>query len=239
MDNHKSKNQLRKEIAALIDNIKEHSDNIGSLKRIPQIELEFITAKIKKVYEKSIIFNYLNAQDDRPNADSYTEKSIIDVEVPVFENMPDMDKYSNREEINTDVKIEDARVIPRSIVAEMITPVIIEEVAAPEIKPLEEVKKEEAANIPAPEKPIVSASPAAKQLRDLRSYIGINDRIQFTTMLFKNNADNYNNAIELLNGATEFNTSKNLIEQLKTTYAWEKDSDAYLNLISLIELRHR
>jgi len=52
--------EIRKEIAALIDSIKEHSDSIGDNKHVPQLELELILNKIKNLYEKSIVFNYLN-----------------------------------------------------------------------------------------------------------------------------------------------------------------------------------
>lgn len=59
-----NKNEIRKEIAALIDSIKQHSDEIGHHKRIPQIELELILSKIKRLYEKSIVFNYLNTLEE-------------------------------------------------------------------------------------------------------------------------------------------------------------------------------
>jgi hypothetical protein len=56
-----NKNQIRKEIAALIDSIKDHSDNIGDKQHITQLELELILSKVKKLYEKSIVYNYLNS----------------------------------------------------------------------------------------------------------------------------------------------------------------------------------
>lgn len=56
-----NKNQIRKEISSLIDSIKEHSDNIGDKQHITQLELELILSKVKKLYEKSIVFNYLNS----------------------------------------------------------------------------------------------------------------------------------------------------------------------------------
>lgn len=58
-----NKYAVRKEIAALIDSIKTHSDTIGTRKQIPQIELELILHKIEKLYQKSIVFNYLNSID--------------------------------------------------------------------------------------------------------------------------------------------------------------------------------
>jgi hypothetical protein len=58
------KNKIRKEIADLINSIKEHSDNIGDNKHIAQLELELILSKIKSLYEKSIVFNYLNSHPE-------------------------------------------------------------------------------------------------------------------------------------------------------------------------------
>jgi len=52
---------IRKEITTLIDGIKEHSDNLTEVKHIPQLEWESILTNIKTLYEKSVIFNYLNA----------------------------------------------------------------------------------------------------------------------------------------------------------------------------------
>ncbi|MBA3706954.1 MAG: hypothetical protein H0W84_13950 [Bacteroidetes bacterium] len=56
--------RIRKEISTLIDSIKEHSDNIGDNKHVPQLELELILSKIKKLYERSIVFTYLNSIPD-------------------------------------------------------------------------------------------------------------------------------------------------------------------------------
>src|ERR1044072_3137802 len=60
------KSQIRKEIAALINSIKEHSDNIGEKEHIPQLELELILHKIEKLYQKSIVFNHLNTYPGAP-----------------------------------------------------------------------------------------------------------------------------------------------------------------------------
>lgn len=58
------KNQLRKEIADLINSIKEHSDQIGDKPHIAQLELQVILQKIEKLYEHSIIYNYLHSLPD-------------------------------------------------------------------------------------------------------------------------------------------------------------------------------
>jgi hypothetical protein len=56
-------NKLRKEITQLIDNIKDHSDYLSDFERIPQVELEMILVKIKKLYERTIIFNHEYEQE--------------------------------------------------------------------------------------------------------------------------------------------------------------------------------
>ncbi len=59
--------KIRKEIAVLIDSIKEHSDSIGDNKHVPQLKLELIIRNIKDLYEKSIVFNYLNTIPEKEN----------------------------------------------------------------------------------------------------------------------------------------------------------------------------
>jgi hypothetical protein len=48
------KKAILKEIEVLIRSIKVHYDNIENEYRIPTIELELITSKIRKLHEKSI-----------------------------------------------------------------------------------------------------------------------------------------------------------------------------------------
>lgn len=75
------KKNVRKEIAALIDSIKQHSDNIGDNKHIPQLELELILSKIKSLYEKSIVFNYLNSLPAEKEIPSTTIEEKIMVKI--------------------------------------------------------------------------------------------------------------------------------------------------------------
>ena len=59
-----TKEQIGKEIKELIRSIKTHYTFVEEEDRIPLIELELITSKIRKLYEKSIINNYLYSIDD-------------------------------------------------------------------------------------------------------------------------------------------------------------------------------
>jgi hypothetical protein len=71
------KKSIRKEIADLINSIKEHSDNIGNSEDIPQLELELILSKIEKLYKKSIVYNHLHSSGKT------TEKPLVTTETTV------------------------------------------------------------------------------------------------------------------------------------------------------------
>jgi len=95
---------IRKEITTLIDGIKEHSDNLTEVKHIPQLELESILTDIKTLYEKSVIFNYLNALSLEPQSSDLTNNpptieakaNSIDpsIEQPI-QKQATMDLFSN------------------------------------------------------------------------------------------------------------------------------------------------
>lgn len=72
-----NKNEIRKEIGELIDSIKQHSDEIGNQKRIPQIELELILSKIKRLYERSIVYNYLHSLEDETQVSVHEPQPYI------------------------------------------------------------------------------------------------------------------------------------------------------------------
>src|SRR5690606_28548458 len=67
----------RKEVAELIDNIKEHSGRLMDHPSIPVLELNVILAKITKLYEKTAILKYLAVKESRhPEADENTDPTI-------------------------------------------------------------------------------------------------------------------------------------------------------------------
>jgi len=61
------KNQIRKDVIGLIENIKEHFDNALNQDHIPQLELETIVNKIEKLHQKAIILHYLNDKHTEHN----------------------------------------------------------------------------------------------------------------------------------------------------------------------------
>lgn len=70
-------NQLAKEMAELIKNIEEHTGQLSSGERIPQLEMEAIVSKIKSLYEKSVVLKYLHAHMDEILSSQVREEDSI------------------------------------------------------------------------------------------------------------------------------------------------------------------
>jgi hypothetical protein len=85
--------KLRNEITDPIDSIKEHSDMITPLERIPQLELEMVLSKIKTLYEKSIVFNYINKLEIDPKPS--LQKELIQEEATLENSEDHSDNKSN------------------------------------------------------------------------------------------------------------------------------------------------
>lgn len=105
-----NKKEIGKEIETLIRSIKLHYDNIAEEVRIPTIELELITAKIRKLHEKSIIFNHLHMIEEQMTHMKRLEKELTN---------PDNDETSeenfivNASELSTPLSV--GSLIPEEI----------------------------------------------------------------------------------------------------------------------------
>lgn len=73
---------------------------------------------------------------------------------------------------------------------------------------------------------------------DLKRAITLNQRFQFSKELFKGNNQDYEVAIDKLNSINR-DEALNHLEQLKSKYSWNKESQVTLDFIDLIERRHQ
>lgn len=205
------KKEIRKEIAALINSIKEHSDNIGDKQHISQLELELILNKIEKLYKKSIVFNHLNSQYNNPVTKPEESKVLINVEP---------------ETIQPKAKAQE-------IIPEPIKPVDIigDELKAPEnIKTDKKIENKEV-------KPAIS-NIQKPSLSDIRSAIGLNDKFQFSNELFEANIQEFEIAIQQLNTAGSLDSAMEYFLSLQRLYNWQEDNDTSKRLLDLVERRY-
>lgn len=67
----------RKEITALIDNIKKHSDRLDDEKSIPMLELSVILSKINRLHETTVVLKYLLAKEQHHEEEEFGSKEFI------------------------------------------------------------------------------------------------------------------------------------------------------------------
>jgi len=193
-----NKNEVRKEIAALIEQIKQQSDRIGMQREIPQQELDVILHRIEELHRKTVVWSYLNTL---PEAPEVKPEIVVPTET---------------------VKKQEP---------EVIQPVAAEEVKQPvqELKPVEEIKPV-AENTP---EPVVKSEPepaksesAAKELKDIRGFIGFNEKLMYIRQCFSGNADAYAEAIDKLNAVTTESEAQTILMAASKEHNWNKDNEA-------------
>lgn len=202
---------IRKEIAALINSIKEHSDNIGNNEHIPQLELELILHKIEKLYQKSIVFNHLNSLSE---AEAGFKRDVLKDEVVVKKEISKSESVKPVETIIPPVDLFGSEL-----------PAKTEKTKAE--KKIE--KKVEPISINKLQKPIIT---------DLRDAIGINDKFQFANNLFDGNMQEYEIAIQQLNTAETIESAMDYYFSLQQLYNWDVKNEVAKRLADIVERRY-
>ena len=242
-----NKKEIGKEIEVLIRSIKLHYDNIAEEVRIPSIELELITAKIRKLHDKSIIFNHLHYMEEQQARINQLE---IDSEIEDNET-PEENFIINASEIPTPLVTPH---IAEKVIVETTKPIV-----EPEVKPVEtinevvetmveEIKppivveqpKVEQPNIVEPQKkqetiiePIAATTMnAANEMKgkDLRKIIGFSDKYFFISQLFSGNTDEFNAEINKVNFCQSLSDASEYVEKLQQQKGWVSDSEALQSL---------
>lgn len=241
-----NKYHLRKEIAELIDSIKEHSDNIGTRKRIPQLELELILSKIKKLYEKSIIFNYVNQhhldeweEHDVPVIPAALEE-IAQAE-PVIET-PVVEEIKAPEELLITVQVEEKTEIVEEVkLEEKIIELSTQEKVAVEVN----TKISEAGNVSLNDKLSKQVADVSllsklrkKPVEDLVKSIGINERYLFTKELFKGNSEAFMQHVRAINAVNTYEDAQRYIEkEVIPNFNWDVNNPAVNEFLDLVQRR--
>lgn len=223
------KNQIRKEIAELINSIKQHSDDIGDKKHIPQLELELILKKIASLYEKSIVFNYVNSQKSIENEIAKLIEPKVNIEERIISEIS-----KAQDKVKEEPKVEEKVIIPeiieekpQEIVQEKITEVVpvIETPPVAEKPPVVEKPK-----------PIINIQKPA--ISDIKAAIGINDRFQFANDLFEGNMQEYEIGIQQLNSSENIDSAMIYFHSLQQLYTWDLENDTVKRLLELVERRY-
>ena len=81
--------------------------------------------------------------------------------------------------------------------------------------------------------------PQKRRIDDLRTIIGINDKILFMTDLFNRNMKAYNDFILQLNKISDTQTALEYLKTIEETYKWDKESLAVQSFIKIFERKFK
>ena len=223
------KKAILKEIEVLIRSIKVHYDNIENEYRIPTIELELITSKIRKLHEKSIVYNHLHYLEEeqlqsskRMRFDNLIMKQAAD------DNMTDeMDVAPKQNEIfATQLKFEEKMATLDKPLEVAASPAIPEEPSATiEQIPVAEIEKP-SVEIPRPTTSFNQVKLAGK--------IGINDRFRFIKNLFGGNGVAMEEAINEIEQCTSATALAASLDKLKQNYQWNEEDENVIDFMGLV-----
>lgn len=210
-----NKNEVRKEIAALIDRIKEQSDRIGMQREIPQSELDVILHRIEELHRRTVVWSYLNTlpeetEHEQAWVDNFiSEKEESAVDVPPILNEP----------VVVPVNTEEVKAVVSEIKTEETKPVVQPEVIN---EPATSTKPE------LPETPVVPEPQTAKPatLKDVRGFIGFNEKIMYLRQLFGGDAAAYDESLNQINAMNSFAEAEAFLSVLAGEYKWNKDHEA-------------
>lgn len=243
------KYQLRKEIAQLIDSIKEHSDNIGTRKRIPQLELELILSKIKKLYEKSIVFNYVNQhhldeweEHEEPIIPAAVDELAEFVQAsPVIEETV-VEETKAPEELLINIQLEETVDLKEEIkIKEKPIEISSQEKVAIEVN----TKISEAGNVSLNDKLSKQVADVSllsklrkKPVEDLVKSIGINERYLFTKELFKGNSEAFMQHVRAVNAVNSYEEAQQYLEkEVIPNFNWDANNPALNEFLDLVQRR--
>lgn len=225
------KKTILKEIEVLIRSIKVHYDNIENEHRIPTIELELITSKIRKLHEKSIIYNHLHYLEEETALIQKRERNLADV----MDAMQAAGKPSPAAAFAPAVtmRTEPAFTQTTTDVPKPESPSIF---SAADLAASDSIEKSEAqSEKPAIETP-VSGGQQVKPM-DLSMELGLNDRFWFINDLFGGKAEELDLALNNFSNTPTQAEARNFLDHLGVRFSWDKESEAYEQLLALLNKR--
>jgi hypothetical protein len=210
------RNSIRKEIIALVGNIKNQSDVLANEKYPSQLDLELFLHKIEKLYQKSIVFNHLSLFDGFEEQ----EQQPVSAHPPVLiAGAPAVKKEEPVTEIVQQLPVSPQPAKPAD--------------PAVQPEPVPVVSKPIAEKVAEPIAPVIPK----KALPDLKSAMGINDKFQFTNELFKGNMQEFNIAIEQLNASDTLASALNYLKSMQPLYGWDEENETFKRLLNIINRR--
>lgn len=88
------------------------------------------------------------------------------------------------------------------------------------------------------EKTTVAGQVSRQPISNIKAAIGINEKFLYLKELFKNNVNDYNEALERLNNFDSYMEAEDFFQELKNKYSWNPESKSFQGLAELLNRRY-
>lgn len=238
------KKAILKEIEVLIRSIKVHYDNIENEYRIPTIELELITSKIRKLHEKSIIYNHLHyLEEEQLQSSKRMRFDHLIMKHAAEDELSDGMKVEPKpnEIYTTQLKFEEKVASFEKPVEPEATKNIVDKVVETEVKlasipeAIPAIEANEKAEEILPLKNEMPAQVSSFSPIKLSAKIGINDRFRFIKNLFSGNGLVMEEAIKALEQCQSAQALTDCLNQLKKSNNWNEEDETVIDFMGLVK----
>ena len=224
------KKAILKEIEVLIRSIKVHYDNIEHEYRIPTIELELITSKIRKLHEKSIVYNHLHyIEEEQLQISKRMKHDQLIMMLAAEDTMKDeiVVEPAHSEIFTAQLKFEEKKATLEKAVEEETSSVTTEAPAA-SIEQNQDIEIEKNTN----EAPTLSTSFNKVKLS---GNIGINDRFRFIKNLYGGNGVAMEEAIKEIEQCDSAASLAACLDKLKHANHWNDEDENVIDFMAMIK----
>ena len=233
------KNNIKKEIFQIIDNVAEQHKTIDSYEtQIPQIELDVIVSNIRKLYENYANLIKINKQqgalklkeEDVAEIKEIKEEKTLKFE-PVLEDSEEtiISKTSDKTEKSKEKKeIKSITQKKPDLFSDASSKTIADNFKNETESIYEKFARDDEGNS-------IGSQMQQKHISNLKDAIGINEKFNFIHELFDGVLNDYNEAIDKLNDFEELENAMNFYTELKEKYNWDENKNSFILLKNFIE----
>jgi len=84
----------------------------------------------------------------------------------------------------------------------------------------------------------VAGQATRQPVSNIKGSIGINEKFAYLKELFKNNVNDYNEALDKLNNFDSYGDAEDYFQELKAKYSWDPESKSFQGLADLLNRRY-
>lgn len=243
----------RKELTALVDNIKENSDRLTVSQTLPALELSVLISKIAKLYEEAIILRHEISRLEYSVVEELLEKPELKIREKekmatptIKEKMPDMLPEQpieaipvKEERVGEKGKLEEA---PQSTKTDELNVEKLEDesIEVASITPYEVDFQDLNTKLSGKEDGSVADQLQKQPIADLTTAVGLNERYLYSNELFGGNMDLFREALKELNHKNNLQEANSYLKnELAKKHQWDLDHELVNSLGLLVERRFR